>query len=76
MSKKEVFLRPDQDYITLQAVLQITDVIPTGGAAKPFLQENTVLVNGEKEDRRGRKLYPNDIVQVGKDTVTIKKHDC
>lgn len=73
VSKKEVFLRPEQDYITLQAVLQVTDVISTGGMAKAYLADNTVIVNGEDENRRGRKLYPNDVVQVGKDTFVIKK---
>ena len=29
-----------------------------------FLAETEVMVNGEKEDRRGRKLYPGDIVEV------------
>ena len=73
MSKKEVFLRPDQDYITLQSALQITDIISTGGMAKVYLAENPVIVNGESENRRGRKLYQNDVVQVGKDTFVIKK---
>ena len=73
MSKKEVFLREDQDYITLQAVLQVGDVIATGGMAKCYLAENPVEVNGESENRRGRKLYPNDVVRVGKDTFVIKK---
>lgn len=73
VSKKEVFLRPDQDYITLQAVLQIVDVISTGGMAKAYLADNPVIVNGEDENRRGRKLYPDDVVQVGKDAFVIKK---
>lgn len=73
MNKKEVFLREDQDYITLQAVLQVGDIIATGGMAKAFLAENSVEVNGESENRRGRKLYPNDVVRVGKDTFVIKK---
>lgn len=73
VSKKEVFLRPDQEFITLQAALQITDVISTGGMAKMYLADNPVIVNGESENRRGRKLYPDDVVQVGKDTFVIKK---
>jgi len=30
--------------------------------AKAYLQENVVLVNNEPDNRRGRKLYPGDIV--------------
>ena len=37
-------------------------IIPTGGAAKWFLKEHDVRINDELEDRRGRKLYPEDVV--------------
>ncbi|WP_028400770.1 S4 domain-containing protein YaaA [Ectobacillus panaciterrae] len=52
------------EYITLGQFLKVADLINTGGAAKWFLQENEVYVNGEKEDRRGRKLFANDTVTV------------
>jgi ribosome-associated protein YbcJ (S4-like RNA binding protein) len=32
--------------------------------AKWFLSEFAVEVNGEEEARRGRKLYPGDVVEV------------
>ncbi|KRN75911.1 S4 domain-containing protein YaaA [Weissella minor] len=51
-------------YITLGQVLKETSVVETGGQAKWYLRENTVLVNQEPDDRRGRKLYPGDIVAV------------
>ncbi len=31
---------------------------------KAFLQDEGVLVNGEREHRRGRKLYPGDVVEI------------
>jgi ribosome-associated protein len=40
------------------------NLIETGGAAKWFLQEYNVFVNGEKEDRRGRKLKDGDRVEI------------
>lgn len=51
------------DYITLGQLLKIVDIISSGGQAKWFLQENDVLINGELDNRRGRKLYPNDLVE-------------
>ena len=57
MGIKTIKLRPDEEYITLQSVLKVANVISTGGMAKMFLEENDVLVNGELEKRRGRKLY-------------------
>ena len=49
-------------FITLGQLLKEEGIIPTGGAAKWYLKENQVLVNGEADDRRGRKLYPDDQV--------------
>ncbi|UUZ91302.1 S4 domain-containing protein YaaA [Paenibacillus sp. P25] len=52
------------DYITLGQFLKLADCISTGGHAKSFLQETPVLVNGEPENRRGRKLVQGDLVKV------------
>lgn len=50
-------------YITLGQLLKIADEISSGGQAKWYLSENNVKVNGEIDDRRGRKLYPDDQVE-------------
>ena len=52
------------EYITLGQFLKEIGEIGTGGAAKWYLQEVDVLVNGEIERRRGKKLYANDEVQL------------
>ena len=51
-------------YITLQQLLKIEEIISSGGEAKFYLAENPVLVNGELENRRGRKLYQKDVIKV------------
>ena len=51
-------------YITLGQLLKIADEISSGGQAKWYLSENNVKVNGEIDDRRGRKLYPDDKVEL------------
>ncbi|MCA0170756.1 MULTISPECIES: S4 domain-containing protein YaaA [Bacillaceae] len=53
-----------KEYITLGQLLQEAGVINTGGMAKWFLSEYEVYVNGELEDRRGRKLYNQDTVMI------------
>lgn len=53
------------DYVTLGQFLKITDLISSGGQAKSFLAEADILVNGQPDTRRGRKLYPGDTVHVG-----------
>ena len=72
MGEKIIKLRKDEQYITLQSLLQVGGVISTGGMAKIFLQENEVKVNDEHEDRRGRKLYPGDKVLVGKTSFLVE----
>lgn len=42
------------EYITLQALLKELSIIHSGGAIKGFLAKNTVLFNGEDEQRRGK----------------------
>ncbi|MBQ6731152.1 MAG: S4 domain-containing protein YaaA [Bacilli bacterium] len=64
MVQKNIKLRKDEEYITLGVLLKIAGIIDTGGQAKYFLSENVVLVNDEEDNRRGRKLYHGDRVQV------------
>ncbi len=54
----------ETEFITLGQLLKMTDTISSGGMAKWFLSEHEVLVNGELEDRRGRKLRPEDQVSI------------
>ncbi|MDQ0482058.1 MULTISPECIES: S4 domain-containing protein YaaA [Bacillaceae] len=53
-----------KEYITLGQLLQEAGVINTGGMAKWFLSEYEVYVNGELEDRRGRKLFNQDEIMI------------
>lgn len=50
------------EYITLQQLLKYCGITSTGGEAKLMIQAGKVMVNGETETRRGRKLYPGDKV--------------
>ena len=51
-------------YITLGQLLKIKGLISSGGEAKYFLNTKLVFVNGEEDNRRGRKLYKNDIIKI------------
>jgi len=52
------------EFITLGKLLKEIDVISSGGAAKYFLTENDVLLNGEYENRRGKKLFNGDLLEI------------
>ncbi|WP_295745687.1 S4 domain-containing protein YaaA [uncultured Limosilactobacillus sp.] len=62
--EKEKEVRIHGDYITLGQLLKEEGLIQTGGAAKYFLRENEVLVNGQVDTRRGKKLRSGDEVIV------------
>ncbi|MFD1125153.1 S4 domain-containing protein YaaA [Lentilactobacillus raoultii] len=62
--KKEIFI--DRPYITLGQLLKEESVIDSGGQAKWYLKEHVVNVNDEPDNRRGRKLYAGDHVEIPK----------
>ncbi|MBM7601356.1 S4 domain protein YaaA [Virgibacillus halotolerans] len=51
-------------YITLGQFMKLANVFESGGMIKAYLQDEGVVVNSEIEHRRGRKLYPDDIVEI------------
>ena len=57
-------IKIDAEFVTLGQLLKITDAISSGGIAKWFLQENVVYVNGEDENRSGRKLRHGDVINI------------
>jgi ribosome-associated protein len=50
--------------IKLDQFLKFSGMVQTGGQAKMLIQSGEVLVNGEVETRRGRKLHPGDQVEL------------
>ncbi|MCR2822652.1 S4 domain-containing protein YaaA [Lederbergia panacisoli] len=57
-------IKIDTDTITLGQFLKLADVISSGGMAKWFLSEHEVFINGEQDQRRGRKLKTNDKIDI------------
>ena len=52
------------DFMTLGQFLKYEGIIDTGGHAKYFLADYEVLLNGEREHRRGKKLNHLDVVTI------------
>lgn len=50
--------------MTLGQALKVADLVGSGGEAKLLIQEGAVLVNGEPETRRGRRLKTADVVEL------------
>ncbi len=51
--------------IRLGQLLKLAGLTETGAEVKAFLSTEQVWVNGAKEGRRGRQLYPGDVVRIG-----------
>jgi len=59
------------EYITLGQFLKFISIAGSGGDIKAILADEIVEVDGELETRRGRKLYPDMVVEI-KDQGTYK----
>ena len=56
---------------TLGQALKVASLVGSGGEAKVVIQAGEVLVNGEVETRRGRKLEEGDVVEVGDERLEV-----
>lgn len=63
----------ETEYITLGQFLKFIGFAPDGASAKIYLTSHIVMVNDKKENRRGRKLYPETKLIVGKQIYIIGK---
>ena len=60
------------EYITLGQFLKVMNVISSGGEARDFLETHEMIINGQPDQRRGRKIYPGDVVTLpGGEEVTV-----
>lgn len=57
-------IKINTEEIKLDQFLKWANIVTTGGEAKYLIQTGEILVNGVVENRRGRKLKINDIIEV------------
>ena len=63
-------------FIKLDQFLKFANVVENGGDAKYIVNLGCVCVNGEVEVRRGRKLYPGDVVHIVYEDADIELAVC
>lgn len=59
------------DFIALNALIKVTGLADSGGAAKGMVTEGNVRVNGEVETRRRCKIHAGDRVVLGDTEIQI-----
>lgn len=61
------------EFIKLGQALKLAGLVESGVEAKIVVQDGEVMVNGEVDDRRGRKLYPGDRFEFEGKQVEVRK---
>ena len=60
------------DFIKLGQAMKLAGLVESGVEAKYEIEDGKVKVNGEAEDRRGRKLYKGDSFTYKGRTITVE----
>ena len=61
------------EFIKLGQALKAANLVEDGVEAKYVIQDGEVLVNGEVDTRRGRKLYDGDVISFHGEEIKIVK---
>lgn len=67
----EVKIRETDEFIKLGQALKKAGLVSSGVEAKEVILDGEVQVNGEKELRRGRKLYNGDTVSYNGEEIKV-----
>ena len=73
MNNIEISIRENEEFIKLGQAMKKAGLVDSGVDAKFLIQDGQVKVNGEVDERRGRKLYGGDHVEYDGQTIDIIK---
>lgn len=68
-------IRIKDDFIKLGQALKLAGLVESGVDAKFVVQDGQVLVNGEVETQRGKKLVEGDEVSFDGNTFVVRKRE-
>ncbi|MDH5395946.1 MAG: RNA-binding S4 domain-containing protein [Gammaproteobacteria bacterium] len=58
--------------VELYKILKFEGMVTSGGEAKQVIDDGQVIVNGEVETRKRKKIVSGDIIEFGTDKILIK----
>lgn len=61
------------EFIKLGQALKLAGVVQDGVQAKIVIKEGLVKVNGEVDDRRGRKIYVGDVIEFDGNKIQVNR---
>jgi len=59
------------EFIELNKLLKASGMCDSGGQAKKFIEEGLIIVGGETETRKRRKICDGMVVEYGTDSVKV-----
>lgn len=66
-------LKIKEDFIKLDSLLKLANLVGSGGEAKMLIQNGKVIVNGEVCTLRGKKIREGDTVIYDNQEITVLK---
>lgn len=58
--------------VELYKILKFEGIVSSGGEAKSVIAEGQVLVNGEVETRKRKKIVSGDVIEFGDEKICIR----
>jgi ribosome-associated protein len=71
MSENFLVIELNQQPVELCKLLKIADLVSGGGAAKVVISEGYVLLNGEVEYQKRKKVYHQDVIEFNGEVVQL-----
>ena len=66
-------IRKEDEFIKLGQAIKAAGLVESGVEAKEVIQSGLVMVDGEIDTRRGRKLFGGELVQFDGEQIQIEK---
>lgn len=66
---REIEIR--QEPIALYKILKVDNMVQSGGEAKHVIAEGRVMVNGNVETRKRKKIFSGDIVEYNNESIRV-----
>lgn len=61
--------------VELYKILKFEGLAPSGGVAKQAIESGDVLLNGEVETRKRKKIFAGDIIEFNGETIRLLVND-
>ena len=63
------------EHIKLGQLIKLAGLVDNGVEAKYAIQNSLVLVNGQIDTRRGRKIFPGDIIKFKNEEIKVESNE-